>query len=235
MSTEAPARRIRSFVRREGRFTPAQREAWETLWAGRGLTMGEDPFDLAALFPGCQRFALEIGFGMGQGLAELAAREPATGFIGVEVHRPGVGKLLAAAEQSKLGNLRIVCEDAVLVLQRAIPAQSLDLVMLFFPDPWPKKRHHKRRIVQPAFVELVRRALRPGGVFHLATDWENYAEQMLEVLGAAPGWRNLAGSGEFSPRPDSRPYTRFEARGERLGHRVRDLLFVREEGMPGQD
>ena len=230
MPTEAPERRIRSFVRREGRFTPAQREAWETLWAGRGLTIGEDPLDLGALFPACRRFALEIGFGMGQSLEELALREPATGFIGIEVHRPGVGKLLAAAEQAGLANLRIVCEDAVLVLQKAIPAQSLDLVMLFFPDPWPKKRHHKRRIVQPAFVELVGRALRPGGVFHLATDWENYAEQMLEVLGTAPGWRNLAGPGEFSPRPDSRPYTRFEARGERLGHRVRDLLFEREAG-----
>ena len=228
MVPDAPERRIRSFVRREGRFTTAQREAWETLWSGRGLEPGEEPLDLARLFPGCDRFALEIGFGMGQSLAELAAREPQTGFIGIEVHRPGVGKLLAAAEQAGLQNLRIVCEDAVPVLRRAIPEASLDLVMLFFPDPWPKKRHHKRRLVQPDFVELVHRKLRPGGLFHLATDWEDYAQHMLEVLGAAPGWRNLAGPGAFSPRPDSRPHTRFEVRGERLGHLVRDLLFVRE-------
>ena len=165
---------------------------------------------------------------MGQSLAELANREPQTGFIGIEVHRPGVGKLLALAEEAELANLKVYCADAVEVLRRCIPDASLDLAMLFFPDPWPKKRHHKRRLVQPAFVEELRSKLKPGGVFHLATDWENYAEQMLEVLNAAPGWRNLAGEGSFAPRPASRPVTRFEARGERLGHQVRDLLFSRE-------
>ena len=228
MDAEQPERRIRSFVRREGRFTSAQRLAFETLWEQRGLDPEAGLLDLPALFPDCTRFALEIGFGMGQSLAELASRELQTGFIGIEVHRPGVGKLLALAEEAELPNLKVYCADAIEVLRRCIPDASLDLAMLFFPDPWPKKRHHKRRLVQPGFVEELRSKLKPGGVFHLATDWENYAEQMLEVLNAAPGWRNLAGEGGFAPRPASRPVTRFEARGERLGHQVRDLLFSRE-------
>jgi tRNA (guanine-N7-)-methyltransferase len=228
MDAEQPERRIRSFVRREGRFTSAQRLAFDTLWEQRGLDPEAGLLDLPALFPDCTRFALEIGFGMGQSLAELASRELQTGFIGIEVHRPGVGKLLALAEEAELPNLKVYCADAVEVLRRCIPDASLDLAMLFFPDPWPKKRHHKRRLVQPGFVEELRSKLKPGGVFHLATDWENYAEQMLEVLNAAPGWRNLAGEGGFAPRPASRPVTRFEARGERLGHQVRDLLFSRE-------
>ena len=228
MDAEQPERRIRSFVRREGRFTSAQRLAFETLWEKRGLEPETGLLDLPAVFPGCTRFALEIGFGMGQSLAELASRELQTGFIGIQVHRPGVGKLLALAEEAELPNLKVYCADAVEVLRRCIPDASLDLAMLFFPDPWPKKRHHKRRLVQPGFVQELREKLKLGGVFHLATDWENYAEQMLEVLNAAPGWRNLAGEGGFAPRPASRPVTRFEARGERLGHQVRDLLFSRE-------
>ena len=228
MDAEQPERRIRSFVRREGRFTSAQRLAFDTLWEQRGLDPEAGLLDLPALFPDCTRFALEIGFGMGQSLAELASRELQTGFIGIEVHRPGVGKLLALAEEAELPNLKVYCADAIEVLRRCIPDASLDLAMLFFPDPWPKKRHHKRRLVQPGFVEELRSKLKPGGVFHLATDWENYAEQMLEVLNTAPGWRNLAGEGGFAPRPASRPVTRFEARGERLGHQVRDLLFSRE-------
>lgn len=228
MDADAP-RRIRSFVRRQGRFTPAQRQAFATLWAGRGLLLGDAPIDIPTLFPGCERQVLEIGFGMGHTLAELAAREPRTAFIGVEVHRPGVGKLLALAEERGLGNLRVFCEDAVEVLQRGIAEQALDAVLLFFPDPWHKKRHHKRRLVQPGFVELVRRRLRPGGMLHMATDWADYARQMLEVVERAPGWRNAAGPGEYSPRPASRPVTRFEERGRRLGHAVQDLVFLRTD------
>lgn len=231
MDADAPAHHIRSFVRREGRFTAAQRLAFETFWQARGLTPDDGLLDLQALFPDCRRFALEIGFGMGLSLAELAAREPETGFIGIEVHRPGVGKLLALAEEAGLNNLRVFCADAVDVLQRCIPDQSLDLVMLFFPDPWPKKRHQKRRLVQAPFVAALRAKLRNGGVFHLATDWEDYATQMLEVLGAAPGWRNVAGPVGFAPRPESRPITRFEARGQRLGHGVWDLLFSRDDSL----
>lgn len=220
-------RRVRSFVRREGRFTPSQRAALAAHWATLGLEIGDAPLDLPALFPQCDGFTLEIGFGMGHTLVELAAREPRTGFIGIEVHRPGVGKLLALAEQQRLANLRVYCEDAVEVLRRAIPPAVLDRVLLFFPDPWPKKRHSKRRIVQPEFVELVQSRLREHGVFHLATDWEDYALHMRAVLEGAPGWRNLAGAARFAPRPVSRPLTRFEARGQRLGHGVWDLLYER--------
>ena len=231
MSTDEQAARdrpIRSFVRRQGRFTPAQREAFDTLWTGRGLEADGSRLDLASLFPRCDRFVVEIGFGMGYTLAELASREPRTGFIGIEVHRPGVGKLLALAEERGLENLRVFCHDAVEVLERALADASLDAVLLFFPDPWHKKRHNKRRLVQPPFVELVQRKLKPGGLFHLATDWEDYALQMLEVIESLPGWTNLAGAGRFSPRPESRPETRFEQRGMRLGHGVRDLLFRRD-------
>jgi tRNA (guanine-N7-)-methyltransferase len=217
--------RVRSFVRRQGRFTPAQRNAFSNLWSGRGLELGTQPVDLHALFPGCDSRVVEIGFGMGHSLVELAARNPRSGFIGIDVHRPGVGKLLAMAEEQRLSNLRVFCDDAVEVLGRGLPDASLDQVLLFFPDPWPKARHHKRRLVQPPFVELVRRKLRTGGSFHLATDWEDYAQQMLEVLEHAPGWHNQAGEGCFAPRPESRPETRFERRGLRLGHGVRDLLF----------
>lgn len=166
---------------------------------------------------------------MGHTLAELAARDPDCGFIGIEVHRPGVGKLLALAQEQGLENLRVYCHDAVEVLHRCIPDATLDALLLFFPDPWPKKRHHKRRLVQPPFVELVRQKLRPGGIFHLATDWEHYAQQMLEVIESAPGWCNLAGQGQFAPRPRTRPQTRFETRGLRLGHAVHDLLFCKDD------
>ncbi len=177
MSTDEQQRRerpIRSFVRRQGRFTPAQRDAFDSLWAGRGLEPGDAPLDLPSLFPGCTAFVVEIGFGMGHTLVELASRSPQTGFVGIEVHRPGVGKLLAMAEERGLQNVRVFCHDAVEVLNRAIPDASLDGLLLFFPDPWHKKRHHKRRLVQPPFVELVQRKLKPGGLFHLATDWEDY-------------------------------------------------------------
>jgi len=220
-------RPIRSFVRRQGRFTPAQRQAFESLWTGRGLEFDGRPLDLPALFPGCARLIVEIGFGMGYTLAELAAREPRTGFVGIEVHRPGVGKLLALAEEGGLDNVRVFCHDAVEVLERCVPDAALDAVLLFFPDPWHKKRHHKRRLVQAPFVELVQRKLKQGGLFHLATDWEDYARQMLEVVESVPGWINVAGAGCFAPRPASRPETRFEQRGMRLGHAVRDLLFRR--------
>jgi len=222
-------RPIRSFVRRQGRFTPAQREAFDSLWAGRGLEPGDAPLDLPSLFPGCEAFVVEIGFGMGYTLVELAGRSPRTGFLGIEVHRPGVGKLLAMAEERGLQNIRVFCHDAVEVLERAIPEASLDGLLLFFPDPWHKKRHHKRRLVQPPFVALVQRKLKPGGLFHLATDWEDYAAQMLAVVESVPGWVNLGGAGCFSARPESRPLTRFEQRGMRLGHGVWDLLFRKVE------
>jgi tRNA (guanine-N7-)-methyltransferase len=183
---------------------------------------------LAALFGNERPVTLEIGFGNGDSLAEMAAATPGRNWLGVEVHGPGVGHLLLEIERRGLANLRIVRHDAVEILTFGIAPGALDACQLFFPDPWPKKRHHKRRILSPAFVALIARALRPGGVFHTATDWEPYADRMLEVLEAPNSpFENLAEPGQFSERPAARPPTRFEQRGERLGHRVRDLVFRR--------
>jgi tRNA (guanine-N7-)-methyltransferase len=221
-------RRVRSFVLREGRLTKGQQQALEQLWPRYGLERRTGMIDPATLFGTPRPLVFEIGYGMGQSLADMATAAPDSGFIGVEVHRPGVGALLMAIEQQQLGNLRSYCDDAVDVLTHCIPDGSLARVQLYFPDPWHKKKHHKRRIVQPAFVELVRSKLQAGGVFHLATDWENYAEHMMEVMSAAPGWHNPSGDGQFAPRPAWRPETKFERRGARLGHGVWDLLFEKD-------
>ncbi|MEJ2509859.1 MAG: tRNA (guanosine(46)-N7)-methyltransferase TrmB [Gammaproteobacteria bacterium] len=220
-------RPIRSFVRREGRLTPGQQRALDRLWPRYGIDYSEALLDLDAVFGRSATHILEIGFGNGESLAEIAANHPAQDFIGIEVHRPGVGHLLRELEARDLDNVRVITHDAVEVLKAQIPDAALDAVYLFFPDPWPKKRHHKRRIVQPEFVQLLRRKLKVGGVFHLATDWENYAEHMLEVMRGAEGFRNRAADNAYSPRPDYRPVTKFEQRGQRLGHGVWDLLFER--------
>ena len=225
--TPAEPGSIRSFVRRQGRYTPAQRHAFERLWPIYGLDLSQGGIEPVALFPQCKTCVVEIGFGMGQTLIDMARQAPDTGFVGIEVHRPGVGKLLAMVEQEQLGNVRVYCEDAVEVFRRAIPDASLAGVLMFFPDPWPKKRQQKRRLLQPAFAELVTSKLHHGGVFHLATDWHEYAQQMLDVLSATPMLENVAGGGCFAARPESRPQTRFEERGVRLGHGVWDLLFRR--------
>ena len=217
---------IRSWVRREGRITRAQQRALETLWPRYGLDAIQTP-DLEQVFGRNAPCTLEIGFGNGESLATMAEQEPATDFIGVEVHRPGIGHLLMKLAQRELTNVRVCNADALQVLNHCIPDRSLERVLLLFPDPWPKKRHHKRRIVQPAFIERVAGKLVTGGVLHLATDWENYAKHMLEVMARMPAFRNRAGSGEFSPRPHYRPLTKFEQRGQRLGHTVRDLIFER--------
>jgi tRNA (guanine-N7-)-methyltransferase len=167
---------------------------------------------------------LEIGFGMGQSLVAMAEAAPQQDFIGIEVHRPGVGRLLHSMVERHIGNIRIYCDDAVEVLQQCIPDNSLAGVQIFFPDPWHKKKHHKRRLIQPDFVQLLRGKLGVGGVLHVATDWQEYAEHILAVMEAAPGFKNQMGNG-YAPRPDSRPTTKFEQRGERLGHGVWDLLF----------
>ena len=219
-------RSIRSFVVRAGRMTVAQERAWRELWPRYGIE-DDGPLDLRTVFGREAPVTLEIGFGNGESLAALATAHPDRDFLGIEVHRPGVGHLLLRAEAAGLDNLRVVCRDAVEVLEHRIADAALDEVLLYFPDPWPKKRHHKRRIVQPAFVELIARKLRPGGVFRLATDWQDYAGHMLAVVGASDKLHNQSPAGGYVPRPGSRPLTRFEQRGQRLGHQVWDLAFSR--------
>ncbi|MEP6160055.1 MAG: tRNA (guanosine(46)-N7)-methyltransferase TrmB [Halieaceae bacterium] len=227
--TDTPERRpIRSFALRPGRMTAAQRRALEEDWPRFGLQREAGLLEPAQAFGRDAPLVLEIGFGMGQSLLEMAAAEPLTNYLGIEVHRPGVGRLLHSMTEAGVENIRIYCDDAVPVLQECIAPQSLDGVQIFFPDPWHKKRHNKRRLIQPAFVELLCSRLRPGACLHLATDWENYAEQMLEVLSSSELLLNSAGPGAYAPRPERRPLTKFEKRGQRLGHGVWDLLFQRQ-------
>jgi tRNA (guanine-N7-)-methyltransferase len=225
-STSKPPRPIRSFVRREGYMTPAQQRALEQLWPRYGIELGDGVLDPAVVFGRPAPVIMEIGFGNGEALAAMAAAHPENDYLGVEVHRPGVGHLLRGLLAQNLSNVRVVCADANDVLSRLADA-SLAAVYLFFPDPWPKKRHHKRRLVQPVFVETVRRKLALGGTLCLATDWDDYARQMLEVLSQIAGFENDAGPGQFADRTASRPLTKFERRGHRLGHEVRDLSFRR--------
>jgi len=224
---EPRRRQVRSFVRRAGRTTAAQSRALDELWPIYGIESPGGVLDLDAVFGRDAPRVCEVGFGNGEALAALAHDRPDMDFLGIEVHEPGVGHLLLAIEKAGLSNVRIARHDAVEVLGDWLPAACLDRVHLYFPDPWPKKRHHKRRIVKPAFLATLARVLRPGGVLHMATDWEPYAEQMLAVAGESHAFRNLAGPGEYSCRPPERPETRFERRGRRLGHSVRDLLFER--------
>ena len=220
-------RKVRSFVKREGRLTKGQAAAIEKCWSSMGLEHSQGLLDFSQVFGNDNDVVLEIGFGMGKSLVEMAKNAPHLNFIGIEVHRPGVGACLMEADEAGLTNLRVFEHDAVEVLADCIADDSLTTMQLFFPDPWHKKRHHKRRIVQPEFVESLRQKLKIGGVFHMATDWENYAEHMLEVMTAAPGYENISETQDYVPRPDNRPLTKFEQRGHRLGHGVWDLMFKR--------
>ncbi len=223
--TPPPVRRpVRSFVRREGRLTAGQARALDQLWPRWGLEFRGEPLDLDRAFGRRAPRHLEIGFGRGESLLALAAAHPERDYLGIEVHRPGVGSLLLRLEQNGIDNVRIVCADAAEVLARGIPPGSLERVLLWFPDPWPKKRHHKRRLVQPAFADRVAAVLQPGGCWHLATDWEDYARHMMAVLEAHPAFTNPAGPGRCSPRGE-RPPTKYEQRGRRLGHGVWDLVY----------
>jgi len=222
-----PLRRIRSFVRRQGRLTKGQQLALDNLWPEMGVEFQQEPLDLVTLFGRDAPGTLEIGFGMGASLVTMAKNTPQQNFLGIEVHLPGVGACLASAKEAGVDNLRVMCHDAVEVLEKMIPDNSLRMVQLFFPDPWHKARHNKRRIVQVPFAELVMRKLKLGGVFHMATDWEAYAEHMLEVMNSIDGFRNQSEQQNYVPRPETRPLTKFEQRGQRLGHGVWDLMFER--------
>lgn len=224
---EKRMRTIKSFVMRAGRMTEGQQRGLDQGWPRFGLELTDGLRDFDEVFGRQAPRTFEIGFGMGHSTLEMAAAAPEHDFIAVEVHSPGVGALLSGLLSQNLNNVRIYSCDALEVLRECVPDASLDRVLLFFPDPWHKSRHHKRRIVQPAFAELVRQKLKVGGVMHMATDWEAYAEHMLDVMSVAPGYLNQAPNGQYVERPSERPTTKFERRGERLGHGVWDLKFER--------
>ena len=219
-------RRIRSFVRREGRLTAGQQRNLDNLWPRYGLAMPTALLDWGAIFGRTAPRTLEIGFGAGEVLADLAIRHPDEDFIGIEVYLTGVGRLLGALDDAGAGNARVFNLDAVDVLKAGFADDSLDNVLLYFPDPWPKKRHHKRRIVQPAFADEIARVLKPNGLWRLATDWANYAEHMRDVLDAHPAFENVGDVNGFVSKPP-RSGTRFEARGRRKGHDVFDMAYRR--------
>ncbi|GGY07946.1 tRNA (guanosine(46)-N7)-methyltransferase TrmB [Paludibacterium paludis] len=226
MENPAFQRHIRSFVLRQGHLSAAQKRAMDEGMPRWGIEYREGRLDLSKAFGREAPRILEIGFGMGGATAEIAKANPDKDYLGIEVHSPGVGNLLKLIEENGLGNLRLIRHDAVEVIDNMLEDASLDGVHIFFPDPWPKKRHHKRRLIQPALIAKLVRKLKPGGYLHAATDWEEYAQQIIEVFTSAEGIRNSVDEG-FAPRPDYRPLTKFEARGIRLGHGVWDIVFVR--------
>ncbi|MBV8803188.1 MAG: tRNA (guanosine(46)-N7)-methyltransferase TrmB [Gammaproteobacteria bacterium] len=221
-------RRIRSFVRRDSRITDAQQEAFDTLWPRYGLEVSNGLIDYSSVFSRVAPNVLEIGFGSGHSLLAAARAYPQYNFIGIETHRPGLGILLLNMKTNPIDNLRLYYADAVEVLARCIPNNSLAMIQLFFPDPWRKRRHHKRRIIQPAFVKCLAEKLQSGGELHLATDWNDYAKHMMQVLSQESAYLNAAGSGNFSHRSCQRPViTKFEQRGQDAGHEIWELQFVK--------
>ncbi len=222
---EPHMRKIVSFVRREGRLTAGQSRALEELWPVMGIEYQEQPLNFNDLFGNDNPVVLEIGFGMGKSLVEMAEANPDINYIGIEVHRPGIGACLMAVRDKGIKNIRVMDHDAVEVLTNMIADSSLSRLQLFFPDPWHKKRHHKRRIVQVDFLKLVADKLKKCGVIHMATDWQEYAEHMALTGNSCEFLKNLSATGDYIPRPESRPMTKFEERGIRLGHGVWDLMF----------
>ena len=214
---------------RAGRMTPGQQRGWDEGFPQYGLSAEQGALDWDDQFGASGRRIVEIGFGMGDSLIQMAQADPGAQFIGIEVHRPGVGRLLSRVLAEKIHNVRVYAEDAVDVFAQSIAPESLDAIHIFFPDPWHKKRHHKRRLIQPGWVREITQRLKAGGYLHLATDWEPYAEHMFDVLDDVPSLKNASGAPRSAvPRPDYRPLTKFEARGERLGHRVQDLVYLKQ-------
>ncbi|MBU25107.1 MAG: tRNA (guanosine(46)-N7)-methyltransferase TrmB [Gammaproteobacteria bacterium] len=228
MTGEVKKRTIRSFVLRAGRMTDAQNKAYQTLWAEYGVVCNHRLLDLKKTFGREAPIVFEIGFGMGDSLLSQTINEPDCDFVGVEVYKSGVGRLMNEAKKAGVTNLRVICEDAVEVLSDGLRPQSLEGVQIYFPDPWHKKRHHKRRLVQLDFISLLAHRVRLGGFCHLATDWAPYAEWIVEIFSQSAAWHNTSEAGDFVPRPERRPITKFETRGERLGHNVFDLLYQRK-------
>lgn len=218
-------RRIKTFMRRSSPFTTSQKQGMADFSGQFLLPRTREPFIAETVFGRVAPLTVEVGFGMGYSLAEMALAAPERDFIGIEIHEPGVAQLCFELGTHHIPNVRILDEDAVELLEMRFADASIDTLQLFFPDPWQKARHHKRRFVQAENAALVRRKLKLGGYFHMATDWENYSAWMLEQMDAAPGYENTAGAGKFSPRPDYRPLTKFEKRGHNLGHGVWDLIY----------
>ncbi len=221
-------RKIRSYVRREGRFTPSQRSAFESLRPVYGIDSNAEKWDFEALFGRQSDVFMELGFGDGRVLKTLSARHPENDYLGIEVHRPGVGRLMRELNEEGLMNVKLSAEDGMEVLQQKITKESLAGLLIFFPDPWHKKKHNKRRMIQPEFVHMAATRIKPGGLLHLATDWEDYAQQMMKVLSSESLLENSSNKNAFVERPDSRPLTKYEQRGLRLGHGVWDLVFRRK-------
>jgi len=209
-------------------MTLGQSQAFEFMMPIYGFEYQPSLLNLIEMFGNNQPVTLEIGFGMGSSLVEQAAANPDRNYIGIEVHRPGVGALLLKMQERQLSNIRVISYDAIDVLSNMIPDHSIELLQLFFPDPWHKRRHHKRRIVNPEFLSLLHKKVTTDGHLHFATDWQDYAKYMLKVLQTENGWHNCSSSDDYIPRPENRPLTKFEKRGEKLGHGVWDLMFQRE-------
>lgn len=220
--------RIRSFVRRQGRLTEGQQLALAQYWDKYCLTPNQR-IDPAQVFANAAPVVVEIGFGNGTSLASMALANPSINYIGIEVHRPGVGHLLWLLHSQGIENVRIYCHDAIEILEHCLAEQSLFGVLLFFPDPWHKRKHHKRRIVRPEFLALLQQKLQPNGYLHIATDWSHYAQSIVKLMASQSQWRNQSPSNDYCPRPSYRPLTKFEQRGLRLGHGVWDLIFIKNE------
>ncbi len=227
VNEDKPMRQVRSFVRRAGRMTSRQQRYYEQYWPQYGIEVTGEQLNFPAIFHNQQPVFLEIGFGMGHALASFAELHPQQNYLGIEVHSPGIGRLFAEIDANGLSNIRVICADAVDVLEKNIAELSLDGVYILFPDPWHKKRHNKRRLIQPAFINLLTSRVKLGGRIHLATDWQEYALQMMDVMSAQPNLVNIAGDGNYADNAE-RPKTKFEQRGERLGHGVWDLIFIKK-------
>ena len=220
-------RKIQSFVRRSGRLTLGQKRGLTTLWGNYGVDIADAVLDFPTVFGNAQPVILEIGFGNGDSLLQTAIDQPHINFLGVEVYEAGVGRLISQIHKYRLTNLKVIKADAMEVLKNNIATDSLSGLQLFFPDPWQKKKHHKRRLVNPAFLYLISQKLKQGASLHMATDWQNYAEQMMATLSACSHFKNMARRHQYTPRPKHRPITKFEKRAERLGHDIWDLVFIR--------